>query len=463
MARSGHGRCNAHLVPGLRRNAGPVEWHRNAADRSGALFRCRRRDAGRVSGPAGRRQRRSRPLSRHHRQPEPVAWQRQGRVGQQRQEGKVAPDVRLRVRRPQPLPAALCARGQSVHSRTAGSGAVRRQRLRARGRQRCAQRLRQQQWPVGAAGQHCDQHRSGLSARRQSCGRPEFVLRLCAGDQPHDGRTRPVRDRPGLPLRRGHAAILLCRAHARDAAQRLLHARQSPRPRGQPVIKPDRRMECLQDRRHQRRQQRRWRQSRPLPRRLPAHRRRHLRHLPDNQRLPVDRQRLRRRADLRAVEVTARGRCGQRDHGAPRHHRPGQRTERCRLDTTRLHRVAGAVAGLRFVQPERRRHRVLHELERGRRSDSSRSRIRRQLRLEPARRLDADEHLLARQRFARAQPEQQGARVQYIRDPAEAGSAGRRYAAGHSGAAGPLLERHDHDTLQRTSRVFPSARRSTGA
>ena len=70
-----------------------------------------------------------------------------------------------------------------------GNGYVR------RGRQRRAQRL-QHVGTVGPAGQHRDQHRRRLPAERQPRRRPELVLRLPAGDQPHDGRPRPVRHRP---------------------------------------------------------------------------------------------------------------------------------------------------------------------------------------------------------------------------------------------------------------------------
>ena len=55
---------------------------------------------------------------------------------------------------------------------------------------------------VGAAGQHGDQHRRRLPEEREPRRRSELVLRLPAGDQPDDGHSRPVRDGPELPLRR---------------------------------------------------------------------------------------------------------------------------------------------------------------------------------------------------------------------------------------------------------------------
>ena len=80
------------------------------------------------------------------------------------------------------------------------------------------------------------------------------------------------------------------------------------------------------------------------------------------------------------LEGAARRRRRQRDDGAHRHLRHGQRAERRRRDAAGLHRLAGAVARARQFNTQQRRHRVLPELERRRRGHASGGRHRRQLR-----------------------------------------------------------------------------------
>ena len=137
---------------------------------------------------------------------------------------------------------------------------------------------------------------------------------------------------------------------------------------------------------------------------------------------PWHAQRLRRRADLRALEGAARRGRGERDDAAHRHVRHGQRAERRRLDAAGLHRLAGAVA--RHTSSHRTTaDRVLHELERRRRGDASGGRHGRHLLVEPARRVDAHEHVVAQLVHAGAQPLEQGAGREPVRDPAQAEAA----------------------------------------
>ncbi len=95
-------------------------------------------------------------------------------------------------------------------------------------------------------------------------------------------------------------------------------------------------------------------------------------------------------------------------------------------------------------QPVRRRHRVLHELERRRRGDASGGRHGRPRLVEPARRVDADEHVVAELAHAGAQPLEQGAGRESVRDPAQAEAARFRDGTGDRRPSRPLHQRHDH-------------------
>ena len=96
--------------------------------------------------------------------------------------------------------------------------------------------------------------------------------------------------------------------------------------------------------RDERRDEHRRCEPRPVSRRLPAHRGRRKRVLRHHQRIPVVLQRLRRRADLRALEGAAGLGRGERVDAAHRHLGPGQRSERRRPDAARVHGLAGAIA-----------------------------------------------------------------------------------------------------------------------
>ena len=134
---------------------------------------------------------------------------------------KSNPTVQHRLRRPEPLPAALRARRQPVHGRAARPGAVRRQRLRGRGRERRPQRL-QHVRAVGAAGQHRAPTSSPASRRNVNHA---VDLNSFFGYAPAINRATgvrgAVRDRPELPVRRGDAALLRRRADAGDAPERV--------------------------------------------------------------------------------------------------------------------------------------------------------------------------------------------------------------------------------------------------
>ena len=125
------------------------------------------------------------------------------------QKAKSTPAVQHRLRRPEPLPAALRPQRQPVHPGASGPGVVRRQRLRSRSRERRAERL-QHRRPVGAAGQHRDQHRRWVPAQREPRRRPELLLRLRAGDQPQHRRpgrrTSPTRRASTTPRRSGSSS-----------------------------------------------------------------------------------------------------------------------------------------------------------------------------------------------------------------------------------------------------------------
>ena len=82
---------------------------------------------------------------------------------------------------------------------------------------------------------------------------------------------------------------------------RRFHDREPPRHRGEPDVEPDRRVEYLQARRHERRDEHRWNESGPVPRRLSAYRRGRQRLLHHHQRVSVVLQRLLRRTDLRPL------------------------------------------------------------------------------------------------------------------------------------------------------------------
>jgi len=87
----------------------------------------------------------------------------------------------------------------------------------------------------------------------------------------------------------------------RPERERVAQPREPPRPRGQPDVEPERQLEHLQGRRHQRRIEPEHGERLSVPRRLPAHRGRRERHLSDHELLPVERQRFRRSANLRPV------------------------------------------------------------------------------------------------------------------------------------------------------------------
>ena len=122
-----------------------------------------------------------------------------------------------------------------------------------------------------------------------------------------------------------------------------------------------------------------------------------------------------RRTDLRALEDAAgRGR-RERDDAAHRHLGHGQCSERRGLDAARLHGLAGTVARNGLVRVVKRRNRVLPQLERGGRSDTSDDGYGWQPHVDPGRGLDADQHVVAEHRDAESQPQQQGARGEPVR------------------------------------------------
>src|SRR5439155_33936 len=86
---------------------------------------------------------------------------------------------------------------------------------------------------------------------------------------------------------------------------------------------------------------------------------------------------------------------------------------------------------------------VLPQLERGRRGDASGRRVRGQLRLEPDRGVDADEHVVAEHGVAEREPQQQAAVGEHVRDPAEAEAARLGASADDCDPAGLLPRRHD--------------------
>ena len=381
---------------------------------------------------------------------QPVQGQRQGDGCQRHRQGEIPARVPERVRGLEPVPAAVRARREPVHRRAARPGSLRRERLRCRGSQRRDQRL-QRVRSVRASRQHEHEHRLRVPDRREPCRRPQLVLWLRAGDQPRDWCASAVRHRPVVPVRRCDAAVLRGRADARIVAERGLHAAEPHRHRGQPDSQSDRRLEHLPPRCDERRDEHRRCEPRPVSRRLPAHRGRRKRVLRHHQRVPVVLQRLRRRADLRALEGAAGLGRGERVDAAHRHLGPGQRSERRRPDAARVHGLAGPIARNRIVRDGERRHRVLPELERRRRGDAPQGRHRRRLHVEPDRRLDAHEHVVPEQRDAEPQPQQQAGVGEPVRAPAEAAPAGLGYRSGSCGAAGSLHQRHRRRRRSRAS------------
>ena len=236
------------------------------------------------------------------------------------------------------------------------------------------------------------------------------------------GRPGPVRDRPELPVRRGDAALLRGRADPRDRADDgRVHAREPPRhrrqhrPRTRPATWNIYRLDVTNDGTN-------TGGANPGP------------YLGDYPHIGADAngfyittnaypwccngfsgaqiyafskaQLAAGAASVTMVHIDTSGTVNAPSDAGP--------------DAAGLHGLAGAVAGHGLVQHEQRRHRVLPELERGRRGHASGGRDRRQPRLEPDRRLDPDQHVVAEQRVAVAQLDQQGARRQPVRDPAEA-------------------------------------------
>ena len=154
---------------------------------------------------------------------------------------KSNPSFMIGLRGPEPLPAALRARWQPVLRRAARPGPVRRQRLRARGRQRRPQRL-QHERHVGAAGQHGDQHRRRVPAQREPRRRPQLLLRL---HPPAIDRTTGVRGQfvtdPSCiydsATNRFFMVVLTLEVNPSNGA---FTTRQPPRPGGQQDRRPDR-------------------------------------------------------------------------------------------------------------------------------------------------------------------------------------------------------------------------------
>ena len=113
-----------------------------------------------------------------------------------------------------------------------------------------------------------------------------------------------------------------------------------------------------------------------------------------------------RRANLRLFEGTARCRRVQRDHGPPRYIRHSERAKRRWLDSAWIHGLACTVPRNGFVPTAQWRHRVLPELECGRRGDASRGGHRWRLHVESDRRVDAHEYVVAEYRDASVEPQQ---------------------------------------------------------
>ena len=123
----------------------------------------------------------------------------------------------------------------------------------------------------------------------------------------------------------------------------------------------------------------------PLLRRLSAHRRRRARCLSHHQRVLARHRRLQRGADLRAVEEGSGARRGVRHRRPDRHRRSPARGQ------PGLHRLAGGLAGRRFLRRQSR-HRIFPELAR---------RLHRFRQLEPAAGLGARQHQVARHQPSR--------------------------------------------------------------
>ena len=122
------------------------------------------------------------------------------------------------------------------------------------------------------------------------------AINRTTGSRPSSSPTRPAST---TPRRSGSSSSC---SRSRPLPNGRLHGRQPPRPRGQPDVRPDRAWNIYRLDVHRRRHEHAGRLSNlgPVPRRLPAYRRRRERLLPDHERVPVARQRLQRGADLRA-------------------------------------------------------------------------------------------------------------------------------------------------------------------
>ena len=188
-------------------------------------WRC---DPGRVSRSGGRG-RWSRAVSGHDRQPQPLGRHRQRRLGEQRQEGQVEPDSSTSGFEGLNLYQQRYARGGNQFTveppdqgLCVGNGYV-------------VEAVNDVLNVFNTSGQSVLPDNTatnivgGFPTECEPRRRPELVLRLRAGDQPHDRRPCPVRHRPELPLRRGDAALLRRRPDAGDVPERRVHTRQPPR------------------------------------------------------------------------------------------------------------------------------------------------------------------------------------------------------------------------------------------